>query len=117
MERGTIEINGLRVQSRLGITDAERSIPQEISLDIRMIPKRKMLGLDDCIENTIDYFEVSECVKELSSSGERKLIETLAEEVIDCLFVKYPLHEVRVTVRKYVMSNTNFVSVSLLRTS
>ena len=49
MERGTIEINGLRVQSRLGITDAERSSPQEISLDIRMIPKRKMLGLDDCI--------------------------------------------------------------------
>ena len=59
MERGTIEINGLRVQSRLGITDAERSSPQEISLDIRMVPKRNMLRIDNCIENTIDYYEDS----------------------------------------------------------
>lgn len=116
MEYGAIEINGLKVQSKVGVTDAERSSPQEISFDIRMIPKRSIFGIDDCIGNTIDYFEVSESVKNLSMDGEWKLIETLAEKVIDRLFVAYPLSEVRVIVRKYVLSDTDHVSVSLSRT-
>ena len=116
MESGAIEINGLKVQSNVGVTDAERSRPQDISFDIRMVPKRSMFGLDDCIDNTIDYFEVSESVKKLSMDGEWKLIEALAEEVIDNLFVTYPLSEVRVSVRKYVLNDANHVSVSLSRT-
>ena len=68
MESGNIEINGLKVQSKLGVTETERSLPQQISFDIRMVPRQSMFGLDDCIENTIDYFEVSESVKKLSLS-------------------------------------------------
>ena len=116
MECGAIEINGLKVQSNVGVTDIERSHPQDISFDIRMVPKRSMFGLDDCIDNTIDYFEVSESVKKLSMDGEWKLIETLAEEVLDSLFVTYPLSEVRVSVCKYVLNDTKHVSVSLSRT-
>ena len=44
------------------------------------------------------------------------VIETLAEEVIDSLFVSYPLIEVCVTVRKYVLSDVDNVSVTLSRT-
>ena len=116
MESGNIEINGLKVQSKLGVTETERSLPQQILFDIRMVPRQSMFGLDDCIENTIDYFEVSESVKKLSLDGEWQLIETLAEEVIDSLFVSYPLIEVCVTVRKYVLSDVDNVSVTLYRT-
>ncbi len=116
MEYGAIEINGLKVQSKVGVTKAERACPQELSFDIRIVPKRSMFGLDDCIENTIDYFEVSESVKSLSTDGEWKLIETLAEEVIDSLFAAYHISEVRVSVRKYILIDTDHVSVSLSRT-
>ena len=116
MENGAIEINGLKVQSKVGVTEAERACPQDISFDIRMVPEQSMFGLGDCIENTIDYFNVSESVKKLSMGGEWKLIETLAEEVLDNLFASYPLREVRVSVRKYVLIDTDDVSVSLSRT-
>ena len=66
MEQGIIKINGLRVKSRLGVTDAERSNAQEVSINIRMVPDQSLFGLNDCIENTIDYFEVSESVKKFS---------------------------------------------------
>ena len=36
MECGAIEINGLKVQSNVGVTDIERSHPQDISFDIRI---------------------------------------------------------------------------------
>ena len=116
MEKGIIEINGLRVKSRLGITDSERSSAQEISLNIRMLPDQSLFGLNDCIENTIDYFEVSESVKKLSADGERSLIETLAEELIDLLLANYLLREVSVSVRKYVLADTDYVEVSMSRT-
>ncbi len=116
MENGAIEINGLKVQSKVGVTEAERACPQDVSFDIKMVPEQSMFGLGDCIENTIDYFNVSESVKKLCMAGEWKLIETLAEEVLDNLFASYPLREVHVSVRKYVLNDTDDVSVSLSRT-
>ena len=117
MDQGAIKINGLRVESRVGVTDDERSIPQEISLNIKMVPSRTLFGLDDCIEKTIDYFEVSESIKKLSMEGERKLIETLADELIAFLLANYSLREVSVSVRKYVLSDTDHVEVSMSRSS
>ncbi len=117
MEQGIIKIKGLRVKSRLGVTDAERANAQEVSLNIRMVPDQSLFGLNDCIENTIDYFEVSESVKKLSTDGERKLIETLAEELIGLLLTNYPLREVSVSICKYVLSDTDHVEVSMSKTS
>ena len=108
MEQGIIKINGLRVKSRLGVTDAERANAQEVSLNIRMVPDQSLFGLNDCIENTIDYFEVSESVKKLSTDG---------EELIGLLLTNYPLREVSVSICKYVLSDTDHVEVSMSKTS
>ena len=72
-----------------------------------------MYQLDDKIENTVDYFKVYELIKLISSSGERKLIETLAEEIINNIKSKFTVEEVEVRIKKFILPNTKFVSVIL----
>ena len=69
----------------------------------------------DRIENTVDYFVLSECVKELSLARPRRLVETLAEDIAAELLSRFPLEAVEVEVRKYILRDTQFVAVGIRR--
>jgi len=113
MEKGLIEIIGLKVSSLIGVPDAERLTPQDLLIDVTIKPSNSLYELDDKIENTVDYFMVYELIKSISSSGERKLIETLAEEIINNIKSKFTVEEVEVRIKKFILPNTKFVSVIL----
>ena len=101
MEKGLIEIIGLKVSSLIGVPDEERLRPQDLLIDVTIKPSNYLYQLDDKIENTVDYFMVYELIKSISSSGERKLIETLAEEIINNIIEANIIHS----------KNTNAVSL------
>ena len=113
MEKGLIEIIGLKVSSLIGVPDEERLRPQDLLIDVTIKPFNSLYELDDKIENTVDYFMVYELIKSISSSGERKLIETLAEEIINNIKSKFTVEEVEVRIKKFILPNTKFVSVIL----
>ena len=113
MEKGLIEIIGLKVSSLIGVPDEERLRPQDLLIDVTFKPSNSLYELDDKIENTVDYFMVYELIKSISSSGERKLIETLAEEIINNIKSKFTVEEVEVRIKKFILPNTKFVSVIL----
>ena len=113
MEKGLIEIIGLKVSSLIGVPDEERLRPQDLLIDVTIKPSNYLYQLDDKIENTVDYFMVYELIKSISSSGERKLIETLAEEIINNIKSKFTVEEVEVRIKKFILPNTKFVSVIL----
>ena len=113
MEKGLIEIIGLKVSSLIGVPDEERLRPQDLLIDVTIKPSNYLYQLDDKIENTVDYFKVYELIKLISSNGERKLIETLAEEIINNIKSKFTVEEVEVRIKKFILPNTKFVSVIL----
>ena len=113
MEKGLIEIIGLKVSSLIGVPDEERLMSQDLLIDVTIKPSNSLYELDDKIENTVDYFMVYELIKSISSSGERKLIETLAEEIINNIKSKFTVEEVEVRIKKFILPNTKFVSVIL----
>lgn len=113
MEKGLIEIIGLKVSSLIGVPDEERLRSQDLLIDVTIKPSNSLYELDDKIENTVDYFMVYELIKSISSSGERKLIETLAEEIINNIKSKFTVEEVEVRIKKFILPNTKFVSVIL----
>ena len=113
MEKGLIEIIGLKVSSLIGVPDEERLRSQDLLIDVTIKPSNSLYQLDDKIENTVDYFMVYELIKSISSSGERKLIETLAEEIINNIKSKFTVEEVEVRIKKFILPNTKFVSVIL----
>ena len=115
--KGEIHIENLWVSTRVGVPDEERAAPQELAICLTMVPERAMAGLGDAIERTVDYFAVSQRVGEIAATGERRLIETLAEEIAEALLREFPLDSISVEVRKFILENADYVSVNLQRST
>ena len=112
-----ITIAGLRVSTRIGASSEERRMPQDVAIHVWMEPAMPLSGLRDDLANTIDYSTVAGQIAEVAARGERKLIESLAEEIARTILARHPVATVRVEVRKFVLPNADHVSVSISMTS
>ncbi len=110
-----LHIHGLTVVTHIGVPDAERQLPQHLKLNVTLWPSKPLTGLNDALHGTVDYAVVAEHLRELSASKPRKLIETLAEELIDSLLVHFPVQQVQLQIEKFILPATDFVRVSLTK--
>jgi dihydroneopterin aldolase len=110
-----IEIRRLAVHTHVGVPDEERANPQTLWITVRMWPSQGFHGLQDKVENTVDYYEVSQRLAELASEKPRHLVETLATEIGEFLLSTYPLSSVDVEVEKRILPNADSVSVRIRR--
>lgn len=115
MEEDSIEIKNLQAVARVGITDIERLEMQQVSICLHLVPDGSLSGLADDINRTVNYHTVSQRVREVAAGGECRLIETLAEDIAVMLLAEFDLREVAVEVRKFVLPETDYVAVKLLR--
>lgn len=110
-----IHIEQLELSSVMGTTPEERAERQRLTVSLTLEPTRGFDGLDDKLGNTIDYFQVCQAVQQLSACGERHLLETLAEEISTAVLREYPVRRVRLELRKFIVSATEFVAVRIER--
>jgi FolB domain-containing protein len=116
MER-IIGIQGLEVMARVGVSDAERAEPQRLLLDLRFAAVTHPERLNDELDQTVDYAAVTLRVSEIVAERPRKLIETLADDLSEILLQEFSLSWIEVTVRKFILPQTESVSVSTRRES
>jgi dihydroneopterin aldolase len=91
-----IELQGLEIPGRHGATPEEHEREQPFLYDLELeLPEPGA----DRLEETVDYREVVDVVREVSAT-ERQLLETLASAVADALMQRFPLQRARVRVRK-----------------
>jgi dihydroneopterin aldolase len=92
-----VELKGLEIPGRHGATPEEHERDQPFLYDLELeLPEPRT----DRLEETVDYREVVEVVREISAREERQLLETLAAAVADALLQRFPLERARVRVRK-----------------
>lgn len=108
-----IEIRQLRLPSRVGVPAEERATPQCLCLTLRLVPNFPLAGLNDDISRSIDYAEVTKVVTQVTASGERQLIETLAEDIAKALFSSFPLACLEIEVEKQILPHMRAVAVQL----
>ncbi len=108
-----IHIEQLELFARVGVPTSERSEPQRLILNITLWPR--IAELHDDIANTVNYSAVAERVKDFIRRHDYKLIETLAEETAAHLLAQFNLRKVEVEVRKFVLPDANYVSVTAVR--
>jgi len=113
--RDKIEIKGLRILSRVGVPEEERAEAQELRVDLIIHPSASLQGLSDDIAKTVDYFEVAAKISSIAERGTRQLIETLAEDIAEVVLEFQGVDGVEVEVKKYIMSDTDYVSVTVCR--
>ena len=114
MER-VIEIKGLSVPAFIGVPSEEREQAQPLCFDLRFAALLQPATLNDDIAGTVDYAAVSQRLIELVQMRPRKLIETLADELTAILLAEFSLQWIEVTVRKFILPNTEHVAVTVRR--
>jgi dihydroneopterin aldolase len=63
----------------------------------------------------VDYGLVAEEIRVAAEQNRVQLIETLVADVADRLISRFPLARVEVELKKYVLPNTEYVSVKTVR--
>ena len=112
-----ILIHGLELPARVGVPEAERAAPQRLTANLRLVPVRDFRSLGDDLANTINYAAVCDTLREEAARGPRHLIETLAAGLASRLLADFPLREVEIELRKYILPDTEYVGVKIARTN
>ena len=108
-----IHIEQLEIHTRVGVADSERAQPQRLILNVTFWPNRA--GPRDHIADTVSYSEVAAALKQFVTQRDYRLIETLGEEAAAQLLARFPLRKVAIEVRKFVLPDTEYVSVTAVR--
>jgi dihydroneopterin aldolase len=96
-----IVIPGLPLRARVGVTDAERAVAQEIELHVELGLDLTAAGAHDDLGRTVDYDAVCEHLGSVVRLTEFRLIEAIAEACARTLLATFPsVDEARVEVRK-----------------
>lgn len=115
IKRDRIDLHGLGLVSHIGVPDEERAVPQRLEVDVALWPSSPLAGLKDDVSRTINYYDVAVACRDEALRCERKLIETLAEDLCRLLLQRWPLALVRVRLQKFILPDTRAVSVTLTR--
>jgi dihydroneopterin aldolase len=96
----TIELYGLVLFGHHGYLEAERRVGQRFLVDLWAEVDDAAVASDD-IDDTVDYRDLAEVVREVFAGPERLLLEGLAGAVLDGVLERFPATQsVRVRVRK-----------------
>lgn len=95
-----ISIRALVVETRIGVTDKERSRPQDVSIDIDIDVDLSTAGASDDLGDTVDYDSLVAAVATLVRGNECALLERLATQICDLVAAKNHVHGVTVEVTK-----------------
>ena len=93
-----VDLHGLEVFGRHGVTEEERAHGQVLLFDVQLEVSDG--ALSDRLEDAVDYVEVAECIRGVSDDKQFALLEALAAAVADEIAARFPVLRVRVRVRK-----------------
>ena len=97
---GKIVIAGLRELGIHGVLQEEQARPQPFEVDVELLLNLQPAGIDDDLEQSVDYARVYEVVRQIVESTSYRLLEALAEAISHELLMGFPVAEVGVRVRK-----------------
>ena len=95
-----IELRGLRVAARIGVTDAELEVERPLEIDIDLIPRSCAATETDAIEDTVDYSQVAAIAEGLATGEPHRTLERLAARIAEAILATCDCAEVGVRVAK-----------------
>jgi dihydroneopterin aldolase len=112
-----IHIEQLEIFARIGVPDEERLAPQRLTVSITLWPKQDTRDSGDQIGRTVNYSAVAEAARNFVRDQSVNLIETLADRLAMHLLGSFAIQEIRVELRKFVLPDAKYVSVTVTRTA
>lgn len=95
-----IFLSEVKIQTKLGVPEWERMVPQTIVLDIEIAMPNSESCVSDEIGDTIDYGVVVSRMRETLAENSFKLVEALAEHVCQLIINEFKAPWVKIKVAK-----------------
>src|SRR6516164_6973449 len=96
----TLRLHGVRFRANLGASHSERSLPQEIVVDVELTLPVAAFPKRDLRRDAVDYGRVADMVVEEGLAEPYRLLETFAQRLVGRLFRETPALRVRVATTK-----------------
>ena len=110
-----IHIEQLKVFAHVGVPRSERAKRQRLVLNITIWPARDLRDLDDRLARTVDYSALCQDAKNFLSRQSPKLLETLTNDLAAHLLGKFRVRKISVEIRKFVLKDAAYASVTVTR--
>ena len=96
----TVFIQGLSVETVIGVYDWEKQIKQKLVYDIEMDTCIAKAAATDELSYTLDYEAISNRVIEHSQQARVELLETLIEQIARIILTEFAVRQVTITLHK-----------------
>lgn len=93
-------IEGLAIETCIGVYDWERKIRQTVVLDLELHTRLRAAAHSDGLAETVDYKALSDRLIDLVSAAQFELIEALGLAVMHCVLDEFPVQHVRLRLSK-----------------
>jgi dihydroneopterin aldolase len=110
-----IRIEQLEVFARIGVPDDERAHPQRLTVSMTFWPTEQGRELGDDLGRTVDYAAVCAETKKFVDTRSDRLIETLADGLATHLLAIFEIRRITLELRKFILPQVEFVSVTVTR--
>ena len=101
VETYRIRLAGIRFRARHGASRAERDLPQDFVVDLDVVLPVALLPRSDTRARVFDYDKLAALVVEEGTRVSYKLLETLADRLIERVLADTPATAVTVQVKKF----------------
>jgi dihydroneopterin aldolase len=112
-----ISIVDLEVRYCVGVSETERAQPQRLLLTVEMQADIGAASRSDRLEHTIDYQSVADELRRFGEGRSWRLLEALVANLADSILSKFGPVSVRVEAKKFVIPQTQYVAVSVTKTT
>jgi len=102
----TLRLHGVRFRASIGASAAERSIPQDLVVDVDLELPVSALPKRDTKREVVDYDRAVRLVVEVGLAESYRLLEVYAQRVLERLLAETPATRVRVAVTKSRVPST-----------
>jgi dihydroneopterin aldolase len=93
-----IELRGLHVFGYHGVEEEEQRLGQPFLYDVELEVGER--GASDRLDEAVDYTQVAQAIRELSSARRFNLLEALGTAVADMLMERFEPESLRLRIRK-----------------
>jgi len=95
-----ILIEGLSLETVIGVYDWERTVRQRLELDLELGTDIRPAARHDDLTRTLDYAAICQRLTDYAEANAHGLVETFAEHVAAILIDEFGVRQLRLTIRK-----------------
>ena len=99
------------MKGTIGVPENERKTPQRLLLSVRFKIETAFSALDDNIEKTVDYEGVAAEAERVVQTSTAHLIEKLVADLGEALMTRFPMLQLEIELKKFILPNAQCVSV------